>query len=38
MKESEFKNGNIDLIWNGYLINDERKEKVDFLKLYLNNI
>ncbi|OOM13574.1 amino acid ABC transporter substrate-binding protein [Clostridium saccharobutylicum] len=37
MKESELKNGNIDLIWNGYSINDERKEKVDFSKPYLNN-
>lgn len=37
MKESELKSGNIDLIWNGYSINDERKEKVDFSKPYLNN-
>lgn len=37
MKESELNAGNIDLIWNGYSISDERKEKVDFSKPYLNN-
>ncbi|MBW6409877.1 amino acid ABC transporter substrate-binding protein [Clostridium weizhouense] len=37
MKESELKNGNIDLIWNGYSVTDERKEKVEFSKAYLNN-
>ncbi len=37
MKESELKAGNIDLIWNGYSINDERKEKVSFSKPYLEN-
>lgn len=37
MKETELNNGNIDLIWNGYSINDERKEKVEFSKPYLNN-
>lgn len=37
MKESELKAGNIDLIWNGYSINDERKEKVAFSKPYLEN-
>lgn len=37
MKETELKNGNIDLIWNGYSINDERKQKVEFSKPYLNN-
>ena len=37
MKETELNNGNIDLIWNGYSINDERKEKVEFSKAYLNN-
>lgn len=37
MKETELKNGNIDLIWNGYSISDERKEKVEFSKPYLNN-
>lgn len=30
MKEYELKSGNIDLIWNGYTITDERKNKVDF--------
>jgi len=37
MKETELNNGNIDLIWNGYSISDERKQKVEFSKPYLNN-
>ena len=37
MKETELNDGNIDLIWNGYSINDERKEKVEFSNPYLNN-
>jgi len=37
MKETELSNGNIDLIWNGYSITDERKQKVEFSKAYLNN-
>ena len=37
MKETELNGGNIDLIWNGYSINDERKEKVEFSKPYLDN-
>ena len=37
MKETELKNGNIDFIWNGYSITDERKEKVEFSIPYLNN-
>lgn len=37
MKEMELNQGNIDLIWNGYTITDERKEKVNFTKPYLNN-
>ena len=37
MKESELNNGNIDMIWNGYSVTDERKEKVDFSKSYLKN-
>lgn len=37
MKETELKSEKIDLIWNGYSISDERKEKVDFSKSYLNN-
>lgn len=37
MKETELKSGNIDLIWNGYSITDERKESVEFSKAYLNN-
>ena len=37
MKETELSNGNIDFIWNGYSITEERKEKVAFSKPYLNN-
>lgn len=36
-KESELSSGRIDLIWNGYTITDERKEKVLFTKSYLKN-
>lgn len=37
MKETELNAGNIDLIWNGYSISDERREKVAFTKPYLEN-
>lgn len=37
MKEQELNQGNIDLIWNGYSISDERKEKVNFSNAYLDN-
>lgn len=37
MKETELQNGTIDLIWNGYTVTDERKEKVAFTKPYLKN-
>ena len=37
MKESELNNGNIDFIWNGFSITDERKEQVEFSKPYLRN-
>lgn len=36
-KESELMSGRIDLIWNGYTITDERKEKVLFTEPYLKN-
>lgn len=36
-KESELISGRINLIWNGYTITDERKEKVLFTKPYLKN-
>ncbi|MCF0147143.1 MAG: amino acid ABC transporter substrate-binding protein [Clostridium sp.] len=37
MKETELNNGNIDFIWNGYSVTEERKEKVEFSISYLNN-
>lgn len=37
MKETELKNKNIDVIWNGYTITDTRKEQVDFTPAYLKN-
>lgn len=37
MKEAELNNGNIDFIWNGFSITDERKEKVTFSNPYLKN-
>lgn len=37
MKETELNSGNIDFIWNGYSVTEERKEKVAFSKEYLNN-
>ena len=37
MKETELNNGNVDLLWNGYSITEERKEQVLFSKPYLNN-
>ena len=37
MKETELNAGNIDFIWNGYSISDERKEQVDFSTPYLKN-
>ena len=37
MKETELANKNIDMIWNGYTITEERKEKVAFSQPYLNN-
>jgi len=37
MKESELNSKKIDVIWNGYTITEERKQKVDFTKPYLIN-
>ena len=36
-KEMELQSGNIDVIWNGYTMNAERNEKVEYTKPYLNN-
>ncbi len=37
MKETELNAGNIDAIWNGYSITEERKQKVNFSDVYLEN-
>ena len=37
MKEQELNQGNVDLIWNGYSITDERREQVNFTDPYLDN-
>lgn len=37
MKETELNANNIDMIWNGYTITDEREEKVDFSTPYMDN-
>lgn len=37
LKETELNTGNIDMIWNGYTITDERAEMVLFSDPYLNN-
>lgn len=36
MKETELTSGNIDAIWNGYSITEERKEKVAFSTPYIS--
>jgi polar amino acid transport system substrate-binding protein len=36
-KEQELNTGNIDCIWNGFTITDERKEMVNFSDPYVNN-
>ena len=37
LKETELASGNIDVIWNGYTITEERKKQVDFSSPYLEN-
>lgn len=37
MKETELKNGTIDLIWNGYSMTDERKKELAFTEPYMIN-
>lgn len=37
MKETELKNGTIDLLWNGYSVTPERQAKVAFSRVYLLN-
>ncbi|MDR1774670.1 MAG: amino acid ABC transporter substrate-binding protein [Clostridioides sp.] len=37
MKETELNSGNIDVLWNGYTITNERKEQVNFTDPYIEN-
>lgn len=37
MKETELASGNIDVIWNGYSLSEERKKKVSYTEPYLQN-
>lgn len=37
MKETELRNKNIDLIWNGYSVTEERKKQVDFSIPYISD-
>lgn len=37
LKETELNNGNIDMIWNGYTMTPERRQKVAFTKPYMKN-
>lgn len=37
LKETELKNESIDLIWNGYTMNEERAKKVAFSNPYMKN-
>lgn len=37
MKETELKNGTIDLLWNGYSVTPQRARKVAFSRVYLRN-
>lgn len=36
-KETELNTGNIDMIWNGYTVTEERKKVVDFSDAYISN-
>lgn len=37
MKETELNTGNIDMIWNGYTLTEERKQKVAYSDPYMKN-
>lgn len=37
MKETELNTGNIDMIWNGYTLTEERKQKVAYSDSYMKN-
>lgn len=37
MKDVELDSGNVDVLWNGYTLTEERRKKIDYSKPYLNN-
>ncbi|MDR0879196.1 MAG: amino acid ABC transporter substrate-binding protein [Clostridioides sp.] len=37
MKETELNAGNVDVLWNGYTVTEERKKQVNFTEPYLQN-
>lgn len=37
MKDIELNSGNVDVLWNGYTLTDERRKKLDYSNPYLNN-
>lgn len=37
MKETELNSGNIDVLWNGYSLTEERKKQVEYTDAYLEN-
>ena len=37
MKDVELNSGNVDVLWNGYTLTNERQKQVDYSKPYLSN-
>ena len=37
MKETELNSGNVDLLWNGYSLSEERKKVIEYTDSYLEN-
>lgn len=37
MKDTELNSGNVDALWNGYTLTEDRKKKVDYSNPYLTN-
>lgn len=37
MKDTELNSGNVDALWNGYTLTDERKKKINYSTPYLTN-